>query len=269
MTSSNRALAVTGLMALILLTSGCMEIESDIYVTEDAELDRMDFSVGMEPYLTSMMEEDADEGLEEEIEEMEGAAEEFEQPGMEVGEIEVDLVRGEDMDYIEYSIKDIETDEDFEGFDIREEDGHIIYEEDPGEAIGGFEDSMMGDTDADTHTETDTAPTTGTQESQTQTVELDEPDIHQPEYPEDPVIEDPLLGDIDDEIEEMIDIEYRIHMPGEIVETNGEIRDDTTAVFDTETVIELDEENEPYYVESTTEEPGIIGEIVNFLTGLF
>lgn len=246
-------LALLGIFALVLVTSGCISVESDIYISEDAEIDRMDVELGMDSTTYNMMGEDSEESLAEELEsdiEEEAVGEEGSYSDIVVTEEERD-----GRHYIGYEIYDPEMEED-DGLEIYEDNGHMIFEMDVDE-----DTTLQSD-----EGQSSTLPSSTEQESTTQNAQFEE-DL-EPEFDQDLETQDDELGGFGEEMaEDIFDIQYNIHMPGEIVETNGEIVEETTASYDMEALMEI--ENEGMYVESEIEEQGLVDSILSFFTELF
>lgn len=227
----NRLVAL-GFLAAVIVSSGCLSMEVDTYVTGDAEIDRMEMEVEMSPMLYEDM--DTEEEL---MEDFRGEEEVFE-------DVEISQEERDGSHFVNYKLHSPDLEE-LEEIEVYEENGRIIYEED----LTSYEDLDAEAEDTTTEFSSDNHETT-TQQLGTETDQVDT-------YP------DTEMEGFEEMYEDMISVDYRIHMPGEIVETNGEIRDGDTAHYDTETFMETEE----IYVESQTD-TGIITTITQFFRGL-
>lgn len=94
---------------------------------------------------------------------------------------------------------------------------------------------------------------------------LQDQEIEAREEVEDPVMED--LDEMEEAIEDMVTIEYNVHMPGEVVETTGNA-EGNLAHYNTSMFMDQELEDEGVYVRSEVDS-GIVNSFISWFTGIF
>lgn len=192
--SHRRKLLAVSIAVVLVVLAGCLSVSVETTVSEDGTIEEMNAEMEMDGFVFGMLEEEGE--FEEDI------REDFDDDAW--GSFEYSEEQTDDGDMlISFTASDGDPDQiDELDVTIDEETDEITFVDTDG--FGAIDDDALEDDDADD--------------------EMDD------------VIEDDFdFGfdddfDFDDDFEDQIQFEYTVNMPGDIVETNGEIQDDGQSV---------------------------------------
>lgn len=241
--SNRRVVAVLAVGALLVL-AGCMDATITTEVTEDGEIAEVEIEMETLSAFHTALEQDADDEGYDSVEAMleDDFMEDFDEGA--VGSVDVEI---EDLGDDGHLFVITATDVDPDGMDdvnVTIEDDTVRYEYT--ETAG--DDPFFGEDDFwDLGLDEDDELLTALDEDEQLAVELlAEHDVEAEDFwGEDMEI-------IEEAIDELLDFEYVVEMPGEIEETNADEVDGSTATW-TYDFTEIDGQDDTFYVESGTD----------------
>lgn len=241
---SNRRAAAVLVVGALLVLAGCMDATITTEVTEDGEIAEMEIEMETLSAFHTALEQDADEEGYDSVEAMleDDFLEDFDEGA--VGSVDVEI---EDLGDDGHLFVITATDVDPDGMDdvnvtIEDDTVRFEYTETAGD------DPLFGEDDFwDLGLDEDDEFLTALEEDEQLAVELlAEHDVEDEDFwGEDMEI-------IEEAIDELLDFEYVVEMPGEIEETNADEVDGSTATW-TYDFMEIDGQDDTFYVESGTD----------------
>ena len=188
-----RKLLAVGVVVSLVVLAGCLSVSVETTVTDDGTIDEMDVEMEMDGFVFGMLEEEGD--FESDI------REDFDDDDA-WGSFEYSEDETDDGDMlISFTASDGDPDQiDELDVTVDEEADEITFVDSDG--FGAIEDDALEDDDTDD--------------------EIDDGFDDEFDF-------DDEFG-FDEEFEDQIEFEYTVNMPGDIVETNGEIQDDGQSV---------------------------------------